>query len=208
MFLKTWSDVGTAAAGPGCCAVTTVPSQHVVARATAPRTTNLPPMACHLPTDLLLYRLGRVWTTGTEQRLQIALLHDGLQRATAFHHFSCEPFEDDGVAGLQVVRPPALAANGVRARELHVPVRHLAVFVLHVDVDAHMRIGPRDHRHHAFELHVLVGVVLRVEPVMREHRGGGADDGKRRDLHAELSHFQDLQMTAPCSISVRPYPCR
>src|SRR5678815_1000795 len=137
MFLKTWSDVGTAAAGPACCAVTTVPSQHVAASATAPRRTNLPPtVQCRLPTGLLLHGLRRVGTTRAEQRLHVALLHDGLQRASALDDLSGEAFEDNRVAGFEVVRPPALAANGVRARELHVPVRHLAVFVLHVDVDA------------------------------------------------------------------------
>jgi len=39
-----------------------------------------------------------------------------------------------------------------------------------------MGIGPGDHGDHAFELHVLAGVVLRVEPVMRENRGRDAND--------------------------------
>src|SRR5262245_9739362 len=209
MFLKTWSESGTPA-GPACCAVTMVPSQHAAASAAAPRTTNLLPTAhCRLPTGLLLHRLRRVGTTRAEQRFHVALLHDGLERATALDDLSCEAFENDGVAGLEIVRPPALAANGVRARELHVPVRHLAVFVFHVDVHAHVRIRPRDHGDDAFEFYVLAGVVLGVKPVVRKNRGRDGHNRERRDQDAELSHFRNLQMIAWADLKVgRPLrPC-
>src|SRR4030095_8319191 len=108
MFLKTWSASGTPA-GAACCAVTMVPSQHVAASATAPRTANLLPTAhCRLPTDLLLHWRRGVGTTGAEQRLHVALLHDRRQRPAALDNFSGETFEDDGVPGLEIVRSPAL----------------------------------------------------------------------------------------------------
>src|SRR6187401_2109925 len=105
MFLKTWSESGTAAGAAACCAVTMVPSQHAAASTTAARTPNLLPTAdCRLATGLLLHRLRRVWTTGAAQRLHVALLHDGLQRAAALHDLSCEAFENVGIAGLEIVR--------------------------------------------------------------------------------------------------------
>src|SRR4029434_9321236 len=107
MFLKTWSESGTPAGAVPCAEMRTVEaaiaSQHAVPSAKDARMCRLVMKA---PTA---YLAGR---PRADQSFHVALLHNGLQRATAFDHFSCEPFEDDCVAGLQIVWPPALAANG------------------------------------------------------------------------------------------------
>src|SRR5947207_7639293 len=181
MFLKTWSDIGGAAAAPPCCANVDAPSQHTMASAT--RT-----VYRLFTAGLLLDRLRGVGTARAEERLHVALLHDRLQRSAALDHLAREALEDHHVAGPEVVGTPALAANRVRTRQLHVPVGDLAVLVLHVDVDAHVRVGPGHLRDGPFELHLLLGVVLGVEAVVRENRTRDADDGDRRGKNAERPH--------------------
>src|SRR5216683_2724208 len=78
----------------------------------------------------------------------------------------------DAIADLEGRPLPAIPDQNVRAGELQVPIRHLALLILDVDVEPRVRIQPFDTCHHAFQLDRLVGVVLRRERMMRENRPG------------------------------------
>src|ERR1043165_3776 len=117
MFLTTPAVVGPPAGAAPCrCGGASAPSQQATAIAKLVPAPLLPPAPCLLPTALLLDGLGGVGAAGAEQRLHVALLHDRLQRSAALDDLAPEAFEDHLVAGLQVIRTPALAANRVRAR--------------------------------------------------------------------------------------------
>src|SRR6185295_372079 len=65
-----------------------------------------------VPAVHTLYLLRGVGATRAEERLHVALLHDGLQRAAALDDFAAKPFEDHAIARLEVVRTPALPPDG------------------------------------------------------------------------------------------------
>src|SRR5687767_1552109 len=99
-------------------------------------------------------------------------LADREQRAAALDGLAAVALEDDLLAGHQISRPPSLSPDPVRAGELQVPVHDLAVRPCHVDVDAHVRVGPRDLRDDPFQLDLLFRVVLGIEPVVRDDGSG------------------------------------
>src|SRR5688572_2823765 len=115
-----------------------------------------------------------------EERLVLTYLGDRQKGSPALDDLAPVAFEDDLLTRQKVVWTPTLPADPVGARELQVPVDHLAIRAGDVDVDAHVRIGPGNLGDDARQLDLLFGVVLRVESVVcerRHRRGGDAQDG-------------------------------
>src|SRR5436190_21892499 len=79
----------------------------------------------------------------------------------------------DFIADLQRLAGPALPLKKVRRSHLEAPVLDHALFVLHIDVDPDVGIGPVDLRNKALELNRLIGIELGRERVMGHNRYRG-----------------------------------
>src|SRR5687768_6452131 len=90
-------------------------------------------------------------------------------------------FHDNFVARLQGVAIPAAASHLMRSTHLEAPVHEIALFVLDVQVDPYVRIGPRDPGHIATDGDRLVGVELRCKGVMRYGMSCGSQQSKAAD---------------------------
>src|SRR4029077_20702022 len=85
----------------------------------------------------------------------------------------------DGYAGRQIIAPPAVAQQGVRAAELDRPLLNLAALVLDVDAEPRMRVGPLHLRDRAGKREHLVDVESRGQRMVGE-RGRGARQHQSR----------------------------
>src|SRR5262245_17731669 len=114
------------------------------------------------------------------------------ERTAALHHLAAVTFEDDLIAWQEAVSSPSLSLHRVGARELHIPGRDFTAFA-DVDIHAHVRVCPRNLLHDALELHLLLGVVFGIEPVM-------GDGGHRQRDQADNGH-QDSKRPSHCKTS-------
>src|SRR5205085_11057007 len=62
---------------------------------------------------------------------------------------------------------------------------HVSALVLHIHVEAGVRIGPLDFGHHAVQCRRFAGVVLRYERMMRDRREQRDEQRKTAHQHTE-----------------------
>src|SRR2546426_2277566 len=132
-------------------------------------------------------------TGGGEQPLTRAGQYHRRCVANAFSGPGLEAVYRDDIARFHRVACPPCPQEPVRTSHLHGPVRDLASFVLDVDVEPHVRVGPLDFRDSPGHLDGLTGVELRRKRVMRtrRHRGGEqpeADDNRKSRSHGRPSN--------------------
>src|SRR5580765_4632529 len=87
--------------------------------------------------------------------------------------------DDQRVAELDVALLPAPPRERTRAAALARPLRHVALVVLHIDVEVRVWIRPLDLRDGADEPHRLVAVEFGGERMMGRGRNG-CDEAERR----------------------------
>src|SRR5579862_2678534 len=84
--------------------------------------------------------------------------------------FGAESFDGYLIPGFQRIARPAHAGQRVRSAVFTLPMRHLALFIGHIEVDPDVRVGPFYFGHGPLQRHRLLDVELSREGVMRENR--------------------------------------